>query len=193
MVHRERIVYISKATFAGANQASVIEPEIGRILMQSRRNNPARGLVGALYYGDGHFFQVLEGESTAIDALLATLRIDPRHQALKVLSRTPIDRPTFAGWSMKYVAASEDVKRLLASFGQTRFDPYRFDEAQMADMVALLQARVSASERPAPASTASPPAASGDEAAARMARLALAIGGVALALAVVALVLAWRH
>ena len=192
MSRLERIVYISRATFASANVASLVEPEIGRILMQSRRNNPARGLVGALYYGDGHFFQVLEGDAAAIDALLAALRRDPRHQALKVLSRTPIDQPTFAGWSMKYVAASEDVKRLLASFGHTRFDPYRFDDAQMAEMVALLQARPEATEARAsrPGGTTRP--ASADQASTRIAHQALVLSVAALALALLAIVLALR-
>jgi hypothetical protein len=88
---RQRIVYISKASFSVADRASTVEPEIGRILMQSRRNNPARGLVGALYYGDGHFFQVLEGEPASIDALLDTQRNDPRHHDLTVLLRQPIE------------------------------------------------------------------------------------------------------
>jgi len=184
----QRIVYISKATFANADRASAIEPQIGRILMQSRRNNPTRGLVGALYYGDGHFFQVLEGEAVAIDALLDTLRKDPRHDDLTVLSRVPIERPSFSGWSMKYVAAADEVRQLLASFGHRRFDPYGFDDAQVASMVALLQHR--------PSSSGSSPETSSRQAgdtAAPLARWALAVSVVALLLSVLAIVLGWRR
>ncbi|MDE2271213.1 MAG: blue light sensor protein, partial [Xanthomonadaceae bacterium] len=95
-------------------------------------------------------------------------------------------QPTFAGWSMKYVAASEDVKRLLASFGHTRFDPYRFDDAQMAEMVALLQARPEATD-----ARASRPA-SADQASTRIAHQALVVSVAALALALLAIVLALR-
>ncbi|HEV2538648.1 MAG TPA: BLUF domain-containing protein [Frateuria sp.] len=184
----QRIVYISKATFANADRGPAIEPQIGRILMQSRRNNPTRGLVGALYYGDGHFFQVLEGEAAAIDALLDTLRNDPRHDHLTVLSRVGIERPSFSGWSMKYVAAADEVRRLLASFGHRRFDPYGFDDAQVASMVALLQHRPSA-----PDSHAEAPSRRDRDDAVRLARRALAVSATALLLSLLAIVLAWRR
>ena len=45
----QRMVYASRATFASSRQGSGIELEVARILMQSRRNNPRRGLAGALY------------------------------------------------------------------------------------------------------------------------------------------------
>ena len=192
---RQRIVYISKASFGAADRASTVEPEIGRILMQSRRNNPVRGLVGALYYGDGHFFQVLEGEPAAIDALLDALRRDPRHHDLTVLLRQPVERTSFTGWSMKYVAAADEVRRVLASFGHRQFDPYRFDDAQIASMVGLLQQRPSTPDAPAVPSKASDTGASpnGGADAARLARRALAVGLAALCLSLLAIVLAWRR
>lgn len=179
----ERIVYISRAAFAANNPSSAVEPEIGRILMQSRRNNPSRGLVGVLYYGDGHFFQVLEGERAAIDALLGTLLQDTRHGDLTVLSRHAIGQPSFAGWSMKYVPASDDVKKLLASFGQSRFDPYQFDDAQIGAMIALLQQRSAASE---PRRSIS----DDHEQAGRRARYALWISVIALLLSMISMMMA---
>lgn len=190
---RQRIVYISKASFSVADRASTVEPEIGRILMQSRRNNPARGLVGALYYGDGHFFQVLEGEPAAIDALLDALRKDPRHHDLTVLLRQPIEHTSFTGWSMKYVAAAGEVRRQLAAFGYRQFDPYRFDDAQIAAMVGLLQQRPPTPDSPAvpskPADTSAPSDGGAD--AARLARRALTVGLAALCFSLLAIVLAW--
>lgn len=192
---RQRIVYISKANFSVADRASTVEPEIGRILMQSRRNNPARGLVGALYYGDGHFFQVLEGEPAAIDALLDTLRKDPRHHDLTVLLRQPIEHTSFTGWSMKYVAAASEVRRQLAAFGHRQFDPYRFDDAQIAAMVGLLQQRPStpdSSAEPSPGFGAQASSADGADAA-RLARRAVMVSLAALCLSLLATVLAWRR
>lgn len=189
---RQRIVYISKASFGGAGRAATVEHEIGRILMQSRRNNPARGLVGALYYGDGHFFQVLVGEIASIEALLDRLRKDPRHHDLTVLSRRPIEQASFTGWSMKYVAAADEVRRLLASFGHRQFDPYRFDDAQVAAMAGLLQHRASTPESPAtPSVDGARPRRDGD--VARLACRALAVGVAALLLSLLAIVLAWRR
>lgn len=139
MPHWQRIIYVSKATFSTAGSASFVEPEVGRILMQSRRNNPSRGLVGALYYGDGHFFQCLEGPQDALDRLLTTLSADPRHTEIKVLSRSAIAQASFFGWSMKYVPAAAEVRKLLAEFGHRQFNPYQFDDLQVERMVSLLR------------------------------------------------------
>jgi hypothetical protein len=67
-----RLVYASRATVVTVDDASV-NANLARILMQSRKNNPPQGLVGALYYADGCFFQVLEGPRAAVDALYAKL------------------------------------------------------------------------------------------------------------------------
>lgn len=139
MSHWQRIAYVSKATFPAAKSASIVEPEVGRILMQSRRKNPLRGLAGALCYGDGRFFQCLEGPSDALDGLLADLRKDPRHTDLIVLSREDISEPSFSGWSMKYVSASAAVRQLLAELRLREFDPYQFSTDDTERMVAILQ------------------------------------------------------
>lgn len=133
-----QVTYASRSNFP-VNKTGGIEPELARILLVSRRNNPRRGLVGALYYGDGCFFQCLEGPQPAIEALLATLSTDPRHSNLRILSRRPIRRRTFSAWSMKYVPLEESVKRLLRTRQLASFDPYRFDEAMIENMIQLLQ------------------------------------------------------
>ncbi len=138
MAELQQLVYISRASFAPSRQGLGVEPEVGRILVQSRLNNPRRGLVGALYYADGHFFQCLEGSSEAIDDLYATLLADPRHHDLKVLSRSIVSRASFTDWAMKYVPGANDVRVLLKKHGHARFDPFRFDPATVRDMVTLL-------------------------------------------------------
>lgn len=133
-----RLVYASRATFPASQDALSLNSDVARILMQSRRNNPANGLVGALYFGDGCFFQCLEGPADAVDALYARLPADPRHRDLTVLSREPIRQPAFSGWSMKYVPNASVVRELLDRHGQNVFDPYRFTPAMMTDMIGLL-------------------------------------------------------
>lgn len=54
----QRFVYASRAAFPTAAKGPGIDPEIARILMQSRRNNPNAGRVGALYFADGCFFSM---------------------------------------------------------------------------------------------------------------------------------------
>lgn len=133
-----RLVYASRATFASGEDGPGLNADVARILMQSRRNNPAKGLVGALYFGDGCFFQCLEGPAEAVDALYGKLPHDSRHRDLTVLSRESIAQPSFSSWSMKYVPNASAIRQLLDRHKLGTFDPYAFSPAMQADMVALL-------------------------------------------------------
>lgn len=133
-----RLVYASRATFPSGQDNASLNADVARILMQSRRNNPANGLVGALYFGDGCFFQCLEGPADAVDALYGRLPKDTRHRDLAVLSRESIQQPSFSTWSMKYVPNASAVRQLLDRHKMTSFDPYDFSPAMLSDMVGLL-------------------------------------------------------
>ena len=135
-----QLVYVSRAAFAPHEHAAMgIEPEVGRILLQSRQNNPRAGIVGALYYGDGFFFQCLEGNAPAVYDTLDRIRRDPRHEEITVLRERELERPGFGEWSMKYVPAAGEVRALLQQFGQRRFDPFGFDDKQIEAMLNLLR------------------------------------------------------
>lgn len=152
MSELQRLVYASRATFPPSRTAGTIEVEVARILMQSRRHNPRNGLVGALYYSDGHFFQVLEGPAAAVDALYSRLHDDPRHRDLLLLIRQRVASMSFSGWAMKYVPNAAEVKALMAEHDQDRFDPYRFEAPLIDDMVSLLLKGADAA-LPAPGAT----------------------------------------
>lgn len=135
-----QITYISRATFEPGPRENGVEPHVGRILMASRRNNPRRRLVGVLFYGDGCFFQCIEGERSAVQALFSRISDDPRHTDIRVLSMRDIEVRSFNDWSMKYVPAAREVLEELRRFGQSRFNPYEFNEEQVERMVDLLRA-----------------------------------------------------
>ena len=171
-----QIVYVSRSTFAPMPAERGIEPSVARILAQSRLNNARRGLVGALYFGDGCFFQCLEGRAADVDRLYASLLRDPRHTDLKVLSRRPIARTRFADWSMKYVPLDRAMQALLREQGLTVFDPYQFDDATVARVLELLR----------DGHEGAPPAGQPEASAAqarRYARLAILLAAAALAVA----------
>ena len=136
-----RFVYVSQATFkpfsAGAN--SEIDSYVVNILNQSRKNNKNRNLVGALYYGNGCFFQCLEGQKTDIDALYQILLQDPRHKNLKILSSQPIEKIGFSSWEMKYATIDQEVRTFLRKYSLAKFDPYRFTPAMTDELVSTLQ------------------------------------------------------
>lgn len=182
-----RLVYASRATFASGEGNATLNSDVGRILMQSRRNNPANGLVGALYFAEGCFFQCLEGPAGAVDALYARLAQDTRHRDLAVLSRESIQQPAFSSWSMKYVPDASVVRQLLDRHRLPSFDPYSFDPATLSDMVGLLLSGPDAAPATGPGPAA--PQLAGDAlATARraqwLAALALAASLVSLAVAI---------
>ena len=133
-----QIVYVSRSTFKSSTSGNTIEPNIARILAKSRSNNRKNGLVGVLYFGDGCFFQCLEGDALAIDTLYSKLEADPRHQELKLISRKQITQLSFSAWSMKYIPAETQIQKLLKKEGLESFDPYRFSEGGTQEMLALL-------------------------------------------------------
>lgn len=135
----QRLIYASRGTFGPSGEGSGIQLEVARILMQSRLNNPRSGLVGALYYGDGCFFQCLEGESAAIDELCARIAKDPRHKDMQVLGRHPIEARSFSVWAMKFVPNASAVEALMARHGRSKFDPFTFDGAMVAAVLDLLR------------------------------------------------------
>ena len=133
-----QMVYISRANIPTSSEGREIVPEVAKILRKSRTNNRARDIVGALYFGNGYFFQCLEGEEKELLALYETLKSDPRHTDLRIISMQPITTLSFGEWEMKYLPAEAEMQKLLRSFGMPAFDPYRFDDVMTSKMLALL-------------------------------------------------------
>lgn len=133
-----QLVYISRSKLPEMGRSDIIAPQVAQILSKSRRNNRARQIVGALYYGNGFFYQCLEGEEKVLLALYETLKTDQRHTDLLIVSFRPIDRKSFGEWEMKYVPAEKDINRMLSGFGMSKFDPYRFDDQMNKQMLQLL-------------------------------------------------------
>ena len=72
------------------------------LLRDCRQNNGRRKICGYLHYHQGDFVQVLEGPDQVIGDCLERIRRDTRHHSIKVLFDEPVNRRTFANWSMGY-------------------------------------------------------------------------------------------
>lgn len=93
------------------------------LLAKARRHNERAGLSGMLLYASGSFFQVLEGPTSAVDAIYRRIQADPRHDSLVMLVREPIKERSFADWTMGfYEVSGEDLQSLpgLSDFLQRR-------------------------------------------------------------------------
>ena len=133
-----QIIYISRSTFVPSESSAGIEPNVARILHKSRSNNAKNGLVGVLYFGNGCFFQCLEGDETAVNTLYQKLEADPRHQDIRLLSRKRITSQSFGNWAMKYVPIDQAMQKLLSDNGYADFDPYCFDDNMTQNVIKLL-------------------------------------------------------
>ncbi|NVJ62341.1 MAG: BLUF domain-containing protein [Gammaproteobacteria bacterium] len=126
MVDLVRVCYASTATFP-SNLQGGIEVEVGRILLQSRRNNSRDKVGGVLHFGDGYFFQCLEGNSRTVTDVLSRIKRDTRHRDFKILSKTEPNKRLFKNWSMKYVPVETVFSDIMARHGLDKFNPYQFD------------------------------------------------------------------
>jgi hypothetical protein len=143
------LLYASRAAFAPVGGGG-IEPDVARILAQSRRNNPKHHVGGVLCYRDGYFFQCLEGEARDVETVYQKIAADPRHQDIKVLSRRPVPSRRFKSWSMKYAAVDSTISTLLQKHGQQRFNPYGFGDNLLGALVALLHTATDTGAAPDP-------------------------------------------
>lgn len=133
------VLYISRATFKPAPSDQGIEPHVGRILQRSRSNNAERGIGGVLFYGDGYFFQCLEGEAAAVRELMAVIRQDERHTDVKVVADRVIEQRDFGDWSMKYTSVNQAVKRFLDAQGFSAFNPFQFSAEHFGGLLQTLR------------------------------------------------------
>lgn len=107
--------------------ASILGPGDAKdIWRSSARNNPAAGISGALCLANGIFLQQLEGDSQAVNALYHRILKDVRHKDPAILDLTEIAVRQFGGWSMGYIAATQENRQLFLKYSSTaEFDPYK--------------------------------------------------------------------
>jgi len=101
---------ISLETFVYCSRASegVGEVEVDHLIEFSQRRNVARGITGVLVFGNGVFFQWVEGPPTEVQNLIASLHRDSRHHDIVELDRTVDKRERlYPGWEMERVEADE--------------------------------------------------------------------------------------
>lgn len=131
-----RLVYASKANINLGTTG--INPEVSRILLKSKSNNAKRMIGGVLYYADGYFFQVLEGDKSSVLSLYDKITQDERHANSQVLIEGEINRPQFANWSMHFVAADSGIRQLLADSGYRKFAPFEMTVSLVESLISVL-------------------------------------------------------
>jgi hypothetical protein len=101
-----QLIYSSEAA------ADLTDDDLEQLLHDSRRDNAAREVTGALLFVDRVFIQILEGSRDAVEALMAKIDRDPRHHSIMVFHEAEADARIFDSWQMAFVSPeSAEVSR----------------------------------------------------------------------------------
>jgi hypothetical protein len=96
-----------------------------QILVQSRRNNPRRGITGLLCATSEVFVQVLEGGRDDISSLLCSIFRDDRHEDVRLLNYEEIAERQFGSWTMGQVEIESVNRALLLKYApRPALDPF---------------------------------------------------------------------
>jgi hypothetical protein len=97
------IIYTSK--YIG--RAEDIDDVLADIVVRSEINNLEFGITGLLFYQNGRFIQVLEGERDSLEGLMSILEQDDRHENIQRIIDQAIKKRAFEEWSMDSLNLSE--------------------------------------------------------------------------------------
>jgi signal transduction histidine kinase len=89
-------VYSSQAT------SSFREQDLPQLLSKAREANARVGVTGILLYIKGSFFQVLEGDTEAVEATYGKIAVDPRHRCVTRLVNELVTSRHFSDWTMAF-------------------------------------------------------------------------------------------
>ena len=106
---------IALETFVYCSRASegVGDVEVDCLIEFSQRRNAARGITGVLVFGNGVFFQWVEGPPAEVQTLVTKLHGDSRHHDIVELDRSVDKRERlYPGWEMERVEA-DDIRAVL--------------------------------------------------------------------------------
>jgi hypothetical protein len=120
------ISYISTCRISPTEAPSVVDD----IVAGSIKRNSARHITGALMFTGEHFAQILEGKAADVDAVMASILADPRHDDIIVMTQERIVERSFGDWTLAYAGPSRFVARNLERLRHISFAEDRRWEAR---------------------------------------------------------------
>ncbi len=130
-----QFIYISRITSVGLSGASTLND----IAETSITHNTDEDISGILCYGNGYFFQYVEGSEQALTNLKNSILKDGRHKDIKTLDFSAISERRFTGWSLRsiilerWMIKDPTVKALMP------FKPYDWQTHQWQQFLDILQ------------------------------------------------------
>ncbi len=130
-----QLVYISRMTSIGLSGASTLN-DVAKIAI---KNNKADKVTGILCYGNGYFFQYVEGSEQALTNLKNRILMDDRHKDMQTLEFSALNKRRFTGWSLRsitlerWMLSDSKVKALMP------FKPYNWNGNEWRQFLNILQ------------------------------------------------------
>ena len=93
------LTYVSRMTL----KAGVTPRTLSDIMTVAQRENLAHQITGFLCFGNGYFFQYIEGEKSAIEQLFGNIQRDGRNRDVTLKSKGMIEQRLFQDWQMLMV------------------------------------------------------------------------------------------
>lgn len=90
------VIYVSVA------DPGLTRADIAAMIGNAQANNARDALTGALIYNGQNFMQLLEGPVARVEACLARIRADLRHNGMIEIRRRLVEARDFAEFSMLY-------------------------------------------------------------------------------------------
>ena len=142
-----RLVYASKATFCDQH-VGARHQKVDEIIRQAQARNIQDGITGVLCFDNGCFFQAFEGERDAVEALYDRILEDERHRHVWLLWKRPVVQRLFDKWSMKYINVDAYIHKILTRERLTKFDPHRFSDPLIEELLGAIKASEARPETP---------------------------------------------
>lgn len=136
-----RLVYMSSRNFS-------VPLDLQAILQISRKNNARIGVTGFLLFDGDIFAQALEGTRAAVTTTYNRISMDPRHNAIHLISCTDVQERLFPSWSMGLLDRISPAarERFLAHFTIERVHPNRISSDRLLFFLQTLAAEMPAEE-----------------------------------------------
>ncbi len=93
---------IYQTAYFSSASGSITESDVAVILADAQTKNKALGITGMLLLMDQVFFQVLEGDKTVVEDLIARIEKNPLHSGLIRVHSAEREERLFPGWSMGF-------------------------------------------------------------------------------------------
>ena len=126
------LLYVSRFVIGGCEADVAVD----QIVATARRVNPDRNLTGALIFAGSNFAQILEGPRDAVEAMMALIQSDQRHDNVLIVDRAAIAQRRFPDWSMAYFGRVQYIERHITQLFDSRPIPDRNRTAKLlADLI----------------------------------------------------------